>query len=143
LGNEMLTFSFSTACLYWANSHEVHKSKTDSWVTAVIVGAVGKTRVSSPVLSRMITPMLGSHSIEYVNCNTCVWCVCVCVWCVCVYVVCGVCQCAHTHTHMCGVCQCVQGGDRYIFITPVTPHPKGGGVTVTYSCVTDSVLFCL
>ena len=42
LGNEMLTFSFSTACLYWANSHEVHKPKTDSWVTAVIVGAVGK-----------------------------------------------------------------------------------------------------
>ena len=33
---------FSTVCLYWANSHEVHKPKTDSWVTAVIVGAVGK-----------------------------------------------------------------------------------------------------
>ena len=31
-----------TVCLYWANSHEVHKCKTDSWVTAVIVGAVGK-----------------------------------------------------------------------------------------------------
>ena len=31
---------FSTVCLYWANSHEVHKSKMDSWVTAVIVGAV-------------------------------------------------------------------------------------------------------
>ena len=35
LGNEMLTFSFSTACLYWANSYDAHKSKTDSWVTAV------------------------------------------------------------------------------------------------------------
>ena len=31
----MLTFSFSIACLYWANSYEAHKSKTDSWVTAV------------------------------------------------------------------------------------------------------------
>ena len=30
LGNEMLTFSFSIACLYWANSYDAHKSKTDS-----------------------------------------------------------------------------------------------------------------
>ena len=44
LGNERLTFVFSTVCLHWANSYEVHKCKTDSWVTAVIVDAVAKQR---------------------------------------------------------------------------------------------------
>ena len=49
---------------------EAHKSKTDSWVIAVIVGIFVKTRVDNPVLSRMITPMLGSHSMKCVNCVT-------------------------------------------------------------------------
>ena len=33
---------FPTVCLYWANSHQVHKCKTDSWVTAVKVGCCWK-----------------------------------------------------------------------------------------------------
>ena len=76
-------------------------------------------------------------------------CVCVCVWHLCV------CVCTHTNVtitflnidlYMRGhlsfmLLACVQGGDRYsvcvcgdrhIFMTPVTPPPTGGGVTVTY-----------